>query len=245
MSPIAFCPSRPAVRGESPIQRLWGRGLRALSDSELVSLLLRTGAPGRSALETAQEMLAEHGLAGLLQLDERALLRQSGLGEAKTASVLAALELGRRLTRLRMPPRRLLDKLQHVADYLWLRYHKCDQEIVGALYLDTRHRMIAEREHYRGAISRVSVEPRAILKAAVLHNAAAFILFHTHPSGDPTPSTEDLAFNYRLARSSEELAIPLLDHLILGSGGRFVSLKRRELQGRDLVTMTCPSTLPT
>lgn len=209
------------------MQRLWGRGLQALSDPELVSLLLRTGAAGRSALESAQEMLGEQGLAGLLQLDKTNLVRQRGVGEVRAASVLAAVELGRRLARLRMPLRRLLDNPQPVADYLWLRYHQCDQEIVGALYLDGHKRLIGEREHYRGGIGRATVEPRAILKAAMLNNAAAFILFHTHPSGDPAPSAEDLAFTRQLSHAGEELGISLLDHLILGTGGRFVSLRGR------------------
>lgn len=210
---------------ESPRQRLWGRGLHALSDPELVSLLLRTGAAGRSALDTAQEMLGEQGLAGLLRLDKMDLVRQRGVGEARAASVLAAVELGRRLARLRMPQRRLLNRPQRVADYLWLRYHQCDQEVVGALYLDGRRRLIGEREHYRGGIDRATVEPRAILKTAMLNHAAAFILFHTHPSGDPAPSADDLAFTRRLYHAGHELGISLLDHLILGTGGRFVSLK--------------------
>jgi len=212
---------------ESPIQRLWGRGLHALSDSELISLLLRTSTAGRSALETAQEMLGEQGLAELLQLDKMNLVHRRGVGEARAASVLAAVEVGRRLARLRMPQRRLLDKLQPVADYLWLRYHQCDQEIVGALYLDGRKRLIGEREHFRGGIGRATAEPRAILKAAVLNNAAAFVLFHTHPSGDPAPSADDLAFTRQLTRAGDELGISLLDHLILGTGGRFVSLRGR------------------
>lgn len=229
MSQAALWTSAPrrTAWDESPMQRLWGRGLHALSDPELVSLLLRTGAAGRSALETAQEMLGEQGLAGLLQLDKMNLVRQRGVGEARAASVLAAVEVGRRLARLRMPQRRLLNDTQRVADYLWLRYHQSDQEVVGALYLDRRHRLMGEREHFRGGISRATVEPRAILKAAVLHSAAAFILFHTHPSGDPAPSADDLAFTRRLADAGGELGISLLDHLILGTCGRFVSLRHR------------------
>ncbi len=245
MSQTALWESRRAGRDESPIQRLWRRGLRALSDSELVSLLLRTGAAGRSALETAQEMLGDHGLAGLLQLDEINRGPQRGVGEAKAASVLAAVELGRRLTRLQMPQRRPLDNTQRVADYLWLRYHQCDQEVVGALYLDVRDRLMGEREHYRGSISRAAVEPRAILKAAVVQNAAAFILFHTHPSGDPAPSVEDLAFTRQLTNAGEELGISLLDHLILGTGGRFVSLKQRSLvRARLMPPRHAPTTNP-
>ena len=153
--------------------------------------------------------------------------KPAGIHWLQSASVLAAVELARRLARLRMPQRRLLNRPHRVADYLWLRYHQCDQEVVGALYLDCRRRLIGEREHYRGGIDRATVEPRAILKTAMLNNAAAFILVHPPPPGDPAPSADDLAITRQLSHAGDELGISLLDHLILGIGGRFVSLKER------------------
>ena len=214
-------------REERPRERLLHAGGAALSDAELVAVLLRTGRPGMSAIEMGQELIAERGgLGGLLRVDPTKL-RRRGLGDAKTATLLAAIELGRRLARVRMPRRDLLDRPDAVASYLSLRYAQEDQEVMGALYLDVRNRLIAESDIYRGTLSRAAVEPRAILKEGLLHSASGFILFHTHPSGDPAPSAEDLTFTQRMAEAGELLGVKLLDHMILGSAGRWVSLGRR------------------
>ncbi len=140
---------------------------------------------------------------------------------------MAAIELARRFAEAKMPCRDLLDSPAEVASYLAMRYGQPDQEIMGALYLDVRSRLIADVDVYRGTLSRTAVEPRAILKQALARGANSFILYHTHPSGDPTPSDADLNFTYRMQRSGALLGISLEDHLILGSGGRWVSLRRR------------------
>ena len=212
---------------ERPRERILSSGAASLSDAELLAVLLRTGRPGQSAIEMGQELLAERGgLGGLLRSDG-ARLSRPGLGPAKAATVLAAVELGRRLARARMPRRDLLDQPDAVACYLGMRYCQQDQEVMGALYLDVRNRLIAESDIYRGTLARAAVEPRAILKEGLLRSASGFILFHTHPSGDPTPSAEDLSFTRRLAEAGELLGVRLIDHLILGSTGRWVSLGRR------------------
>lgn len=212
---------------DRPREKLLIAGGSALSDAELVAVLLRTGRPGMSAIEMGQQLLAERGgLGGLLLADASALQRR-GLGEAKAAALLAAIELGRRLARVRMPRRDLLDRPDAVVDYLYLRYAQLDQEVMGALYLDVRNRLIAESDIYRGTLNRTAVEPRAILKEGLLRSASSFVLFHTHPSGDPSPSSDDLTFTRRLAEAGELLGVRLLDHLIVGSTGRWVSLGRR------------------
>ncbi len=122
--------------------------------------------------------------------------------------------------------RDLLDRPDVVAAYLHLRYAQRHQEIMGALYLDVRNRLIADVDVFRGTLSRAAVEPRALLKEAIARNAHGFILYHTHPSGDPSPSEEDLHFTRRMMSSGELLGIKLLDHLILGSAGRWESLQR-------------------
>ncbi len=212
---------------ERPRERLLHAGGAALSDAELLAVLLRTGRPGMSAIEMGQELIAERGGLGGLLLTDPAKLRRPGLGAAKSATLLAAIELGRRLARVRMPRRDLLDRPDAVASYLGLRYAQEDQEVMGALYLDVRNRLIAESDIYRGTLSRAAVEPRAILKEGLLHSASGFILFHTHPSGDPSPSAEDLSFTRRMSEAGELLGVKLLDHIILGSAGRWVSLGRR------------------
>ncbi len=210
-----------------PRERLLRSGGQTLSDVELVAVLLRAGSPGQSVLHLADEVLTENGgLAGLLACGTGHLVRR-GLGPAKAATLMAAVELGRRLARHRIPPRHVLERPDTVANYLMMRYARRDQEVMGGLFLDARQRLIADVDLYRGTLSRAAVEPRRVLKEALYRDASSFILFHTHPSGDPAPSTEDLVFTKRVAEAGEALGIELIDHLILGSGGRWVSLRRR------------------
>lgn len=212
---------------ERPRERLLANGSAALADSELVAVLLRTGRAGASALELGRELLRESGgLQGLLGVRPEAL-RRRGLGEAKAAALLAAVELGRRLARAQVPDREPLLHPAAVARYLLLRYGVPDQEVMGALYVDVRHRLLAEAEIFRGTLNRASVEPRALLKEGLLRGAAGLVLFHTHPSGDPSPSAEDLAFTRRLAEAGELVGVRLLDHLVLGATGAWVSLRER------------------
>ena len=212
---------------ERPRERLLAQGSRALGDAELLAVLLRTGRPGASALEVARETLAAiGGLSGLASSGAQPLLRK-GLGEAKAAALHAAAEIGRRLARGEAFERAAMGAPAAVASYLTLRYGVRDQEVMGALYLDTRHRLIAERDLYRGTINRAAVEPRAILKEGLIHGACGVVVFHTHPSGDPSPSAEDLAFTRRLAEGGELVGIRLIDHLILGGVGRWTSLRER------------------
>jgi DNA repair protein RadC len=218
---------RDMPRSERPRERLMTHGARALSDTELIALLLRSGRRGSSALDLGREVAARcGGLAGLVGIEPEALLR-AGLGPAKAASLLAAVELGVRLSRAELPERPCLERPAAAARYLVLRYGVRDQEVMGALYLDRRQRLLTERELYRGTLSRAAAEPRAILKAGLLAGAAGVLLFHTHPSGDPSPSAEDLAFTRRLAEAAEVVGIPLVDHLILGGTERWISLRER------------------
>ena len=216
----------PEVDGdEPPIDRLRLRGPRSLSDAELLSLLLRNDDPSLMELDAVRGLLREIGLVGVAQLDESFFYR-SGWEEGPTASLLAAVELARRLARIRLPKGWLLKSPSTVADYLILRY-QCGQEVLGVLFLDSRQRLFAEREIYRGTVSRAAVDPRDILKHALLYGASRFIVFHSHPSGDPTPSGDDLDFTRRLAEAADVIGIHMQDHLILGLGGRWVSLQAR------------------
>lgn len=212
---------------DRPRERLLRSGGESLSDTELVAVLLRVGRRGQSVIEMAAEVLHEcGGLPGLLDA-QLITLERRGLGRAKAATLLAAIELGRRLARTQIPERELLDRPELVANYLAMRYVGQDQEVMGALYLDVRNRLIADVDIYRGTLSRAAVEPRVILKEALQRSAAGFILFHTHPSRDPTPSTEDLTFTKRVAKAAEQVGLRLIDHLILGGSDRWVSLQRR------------------
>jgi len=222
---------RDLPQDQRPRERLLRSGGSALSDAELLAVLLRTGRHRISALEMARQLLAEFGgLGGLVHASAGALERP-GLRQAKSATVLAALEMSRRLARAELPAGRLLEQPAAVVRYLMLHYDVPGQEVVGALYLDLRGRLVGEREIYRGTLHRAVLEPRGIFKAALGCDASSVLLFHTHPSGDPSPSAHDLAVTRRLASAGTLLGIPIVDHLILGSGTRWVSLRRHCREG--------------
>ena len=213
---------------DRPRERLLEKGAKTLSDAELIAVLLRTGRPGHSALEMARALLEERGGLAALATSDPSRLRRRGLGAAKAATLLAACELGRRMARLRVAGRSILDRPAAVASYLELRYGSLDQEVLGALYLDSHHRLIAESDVYRGTLDHAVVEPRAILKEGLLRSATGMMLFHNHPSGVPLPSEDDFEFTHRMAAAGELVGIRLVDHLILGSGGRWLSLRHRQ-----------------
>lgn len=218
---------RELPEDERPRERLLSAGAEALSDAELLGVLLRTGRRGASAVDLGRELLRTSGGLGGLVGTGSSSLRRAGLGDAKAAGILAAIEIGRRLARGQLPEREPLGHPAAVARYLALRFSVPDQEVMGALFVDTRHRLLGESDVYRGTLNRAAVEPRGLLKEALLRGAAGLILFHTHPSGDPSPSAEDLSFTRRLAEAAEVLGIKLMDHLILGAAGAWVSLRQR------------------
>lgn len=218
---------RELPEGERPRERLLRQGGSSLADSELLAVLLRTGRRGASAIQMAMDVLRENGgLSGLLTATPHSL-RRTGLGSAKAASLLAAVELGRRLAREQLLDREPLSRPVDVARYLALRYHTSDQEVMGALFLDARNLLLGEREMFRGTLSRISVEPREILRECLQRGASSIYLFHTHPSGDPEPSAEDLLFTRRMAEAAEIVGLRLVDHVVLGHQGRWVSLREK------------------
>ncbi len=231
MSPDGYL-IRELSPDERPRERLLKRGAGQLTDRELVAVLLRTGYPGASVLSIANDLLRERGgLAGLLDTAPKELQRD-GLGPAKAATLLAAMEIGRRLSSSRLTRQRM-GRPDEVARHVRLTYSRKDQEVMGAFYVDARGRMVAERELYRGTIARALVEPREVLKHVFLNGASGLVLFHTHPSGDPTPSLEDVEFTRHLDKACAAVDVALMDHLIVGHAGAWISLKDRGLiQGR-------------
>ena len=206
---------------DRPRERLARMGAAALSNEELLALLLGSGSRGESALDRARRLLATHGgLAGLAALTRAELVRERGIKGAKGALLVAALEVGRRLAAGAISCRDLLNEPSLVKDYLRRARGDGTQERTGALFLNARNRLLQDDpEIYRGTLDRAVVEPREILKRALLANAAGVILYHNHPSGDPAPSREDREFTRRLAAASEAVGVRLLDHIVVGREG--------------------------
>ncbi len=206
---------------DRPRERLARLGASALSNEELLALLLGSGTRGESALDRARQILAAHGgLAGLASLTGAELKRERGIKGAKSAAIEAALEIGRRLAGEALSGRDLLNEPSLVKAYLRRARGDGTQERTGALYLNARNRLVKDDpEIYRGTLDRAVVEPREILKRALLSNAVGVILYHNHPSGDPTPSREDREFTRRLAAAAESLGLRLLDHIVVGRAG--------------------------
>jgi DNA repair protein RadC len=210
---------------ERPRERLARHGAPALSNRELIALLLGTGSSGVSALDLADGLLAQ----GLRELASRSLAdleRRPGLGRAKATRVLAGLEIGARLASEAGGARPFLGSSAEVARHLLPRYGARPVETFGLLALDVRRRLRHEAVISVGCLTASLVHPREVFQEAIAGRAAAILVFHNHPSGDPEPSAEDLALTRRLASAGALLGIELLDHVILGAG-RYVSLRDR------------------
>ncbi len=202
-------------------------GAASLSTRELLASLIGTGARGLSALDLASELLGP-GLHALASRSLAELEAVRGLGRAKAARVLAALELGARVASGGGNAAPAFQSPVEAARYLLPRYSTRPVETFGLLALDARHRVRREAVISIGCLTASLVHPREVFQEAVVSRAAALVLFHNHPSGDPEPSAEDLALTRRLAAAGSLMGIEILDHLVLGAG-RYVSLKDRGL----------------
>jgi DNA repair protein RadC len=212
-------------RDDRPRERLLSLGAAALSNRELLALVVGTGTRGASALDVAGGLLSR-GLRGLRGASAPEIAARAGLGAAKAARILAALELGARLVGEGAGEQPVLRSPEQAARYLLPRYAARPVETFGLLALDVRHRLKREVVVSVGCLTSSLVHPREVFQEAVVSRAAALLLFHNHPSGDPEPSAEDLSLTRRLAAAGTLMGIEVLDHLVLGAG-RYVSLKER------------------
>lgn len=206
---------------DRPRERLLRLGASALGTDELLALLLGCGTRGESALDQARRLLANHGgLVGLAGRTGDELAGERGVGSARAAAIVAALEIARRLATEPLAGRDLFNEPGLVKEYLRRARGDGAQEKTGALYLNTRNRLLKDDpEIYRGTLDRAVVEPREILKRALLASAAGVIVYHNHPSGDPSPSREDREFTRRLASAADVVGLRLLDHIVVGREG--------------------------
>jgi len=201
-----------------PREKLLARGPGALSDAELLALLLRTGLPGKNALQLGQEMLDQFGgVAGLLHTGAEALQSIKGLGPAKRAEMVAVLELARRALTAQLKQKTLFDSPTAVRDYLQLQLGSRPHEIFAVMFLDSQHRLIVLEELFRGSLTQTSVYPREVVVRALALNAASVVLAHNHPSGTAQPSRADEALTQTLKAALGLVDVRVLDHFVVTS----------------------------
>ena len=212
---------------ERPRERLQHYGAQALSTSELLAIILRTGTTQENVLELASKLLVKYGgLAGLTRAEFGELCNEYGLGVAKASQLKAALELGRRLGMQQSDERYQIRSSTDAANLVMQDMMYLDHEQMRILILDTKNQVIENVARYQGTVNSSVLRAAEIFRPAVIRNCPGVIVCHNHPSGDPTPSPEDVAVTRQLVEAGIHLDIELVDHIIIGSH-RFVSLKER------------------
>jgi len=202
-----------------PREKLLARGGAALSDVELLALLLRTGLAGRGVFELAAQVLREFdGFAGLLRAEAADLQRIKGLGPAKRAEIAAVIEMARRALAQPLQASPVFDAPQKVKDYVALHLGARSQEVFAVLFLDGQHRLLTLEEMFQGTLAQTSVYPREVVRRALQLNAGAVILAHNHPSGLAEPSRADEFLTQTLKSALQLVDVRVLDHLIVGQG---------------------------
>ncbi len=205
--------------GERPREKLLCKGAQALSDAELLAIFLRTGIPGKSAVDLARELLQQFGgVRPLLSAGETEFCHGPGLGRAKYAQLQAVLELGQRHLAEHLQRQGALCSPADTRRLVSSRLRDRQREVFAALFLDNQHRLIAFEELFQGTIDSASVYPREVVKKALALNAAAIIFAHNHPSGVAEPSQADRQITERLVQALALVDIRVLDHLVVGDG---------------------------
>ena len=216
---------------DRPREKMAERGVTALTDAELLAILLRTGTAEKSALDIGSE-LADNGglykrLASITRLTE--LTNIKGLGQAKAATVLAALEIGRRIASAKPLEKIHLSCPQEAAEFLMPRLRYAIKEQFVVVLLNSKNKVVGTEVVSEGSLSNSIVHPREVFVPALLQHAAAIMVAHNHPSGEPSPSVEDRELTSMLVRSGKVLGIPLVDHIIIGDGNYYSFLENEAL----------------
>jgi DNA repair protein RadC len=214
---------------DRPRERLAKQGARVLSNPELLAILLRVGIRGENAVQVGQRLLTSFGgLSGLQRATFEELCAQPGVGVAKAAQIKAAIELGFRLSNLEVADRPTVHSPADAAALVKYEMSALEQEELWVMLLDTRNRLLKTDQLYRGSLNSSMVRVGEVFKAAVRSSAASVLVLHNHPSGDPTPSPEDVILTRAIVDAGRLLDIDVLDHLVI-AGGKFISLKERGL----------------
>ncbi|WP_420210125.1 RadC family protein [Burkholderia aenigmatica] len=209
-------------RPERPRERLLERGPAALTDDELIALLLGTGKPGHDVFATARALVAQFKtLRGLLEATADDFEEHPGIGPARSARLVAVIEIARRVLKEKAHEKKQIDSPGAVEDYLRLKIGARPHEVFAAVFLDARHGLIETEEITRGSLTRMAVYPREIVRRAMVHNAAALIVAHNHPSGAVQPSAEDRRLTRVLHDALALVDVKLLDHVVIGTSDTF------------------------
>ncbi|SFS95916.1 RadC family protein [Marininema halotolerans] len=212
---------------DRPRERLMKRGASSLSTQELVAILLRTGTKSESVVSLAQRILIQcNGLRGMASADYRDLVRVHGVGVAKALQIIAGIELGRRVSRVAPEEHVGIHTPKDAAEYVMDELSRLTQEHFVCLFLNTKNRVIDKQCLFVGTLNSSVVHPREVYREAIRRSCAGVICLHNHPSGDPTPSREDIHVTERLYEAGRIVGIELLDHIIIGDQC-FVSLKEK------------------
>ncbi len=197
-----------------PRERLQAQGAKALSNAELLALVLKSGTQQENVLDLCQKLLAKYSLEQLAQASLQQLQQEHGIGVAKASQLIAVFELGKRLTP--RAKRSSIRNAQEIAQMYLARFAQEKQENFVAVYLDTKQRVIADQIITKGTLNSSLIHPREVFYGAIKHCAHSLIILHNHPSGDPRPSEEDLNVTQILKETGEIMGIALIDHIILG-----------------------------
>jgi len=214
---------------ERPREKMLKQGSEYLSNAELLAILLRTGTQKQSAFTLAQKIIKEiKSLSNLHQMEIEQLMQIKGIGLAKAVQIKAALELGKRVAQASGDDKYTIKSPQDAANYMMEEMRYLAQEHFYALLLNVKNQVLSKELISVGSINSSIVHPREVFKQAIIKNASSLIVLHNHPSGDPTPSREDLEVTKRLSETGKIIGIEILDHIVIGNL-RFVSLKEKGL----------------
>ena len=220
---------RDLPHSERPRERLQKYGASALSDYELIAILLRNGSMGESVLNLSTRVVSEYkGLGGVAKASYGELCGLHGIGDAKACQILAAIELAKRFMSLHPEARAVIRSPQDVFNLLGAEMRFFDQEHLRVLLLNTKNEVLSTQEIYKGNVNSAVIRVSEVLRPAIRENCPNIIIVHNHPSGDPTPSPEDIMVTRQIRQCAEMMDIELLDHVVIGNQ-RFVSLKERGL----------------
>ena len=214
--------------GDRPREKLIKNGPKTLSDSELLAIILRTGNKRENVLNVANKLFSKHNVKSLSRLGIGTLKKELGIGDAKACQIVACFELGRRLARFKEDKKPSIKNAKDIAKIFIPEMSSLKKEHFKGIYLDSRKKIIKEETIFIGSLNESVIHPREIFQIALNENAAALILIHNHPSGDPKPSGQDIEITKELIKAGDILGIPVLDHIIIGDK-KYFSMREKGL----------------